>query len=53
MLLKVPAPRPAGVRSGLAESKLAAAKTADPAQFIDASFVETLEKDGFIAGLYK
>ncbi len=53
MLLKVPVPRPAGVRSGLDESKLAAAKTADPAQFIDPSFVDTLDKDGFIAGLYK
>lgn len=52
MLLKIPVPRVAGVRSGLDESTVPAAKTADPAQFIDASFVDALQKDGFIAGLY-
>lgn len=53
MLLKLPVPQPAGVRSGLAESPLRASKTADPAQFIDTSFVDALQKDGFVAGLYK
>jgi ABC-type nitrate/sulfonate/bicarbonate transport system substrate-binding protein len=53
MLLKVPAPRPAGIVAGLDESPLPAAKTADPARFIDPSFVDRLDQDGFIAGLYQ
>jgi len=53
VLLKVPVPKTAAIETGLAQSKLPAAKKADPAQFIDPSFVEALDKDGFIASLYR
>lgn len=53
VLLRDPVPKPAALRTGLDESKLPNAKTAKPESFIDTSFVTELEKDGFIAGIYK
>lgn len=52
VLLKVPVPKTAAIRTGLARSKLPEANSANPARFIDPSFVEELDKDGFVAGLY-
>jgi ABC-type nitrate/sulfonate/bicarbonate transport system substrate-binding protein len=53
VLLRDPVPKLAALKTGLDENKLPKAKTADPASFIDTSFVRELEKDGFIASLYK
>lgn len=53
VLLKVPVPKTAAIETGLTQSKLPAAKNADPASFIDPSPVEELDKDGFIASLYR
>jgi NitT/TauT family transport system substrate-binding protein len=53
VLQKDPMPRAEVLKTILAQSTIAAAKTADPASFIDASFLATLEHDGFIDGLYK
>jgi sulfonate transport system substrate-binding protein len=52
-LPKIPTPQVAALKTGLAASRLAGAKHADPARFIDAAFVDELERSGFIAGLYK
>lgn len=53
VLLHDPRPKLAALQTGLDESTLPMAKTANPASFIDTSFVAELEKDGFIAGLYE
>jgi ABC-type nitrate/sulfonate/bicarbonate transport system substrate-binding protein len=53
MLRKVPTPQLAAIRTGLAASPDPQAKQADPARFIDPSFVERLQQDGFIEALYK
>jgi NitT/TauT family transport system substrate-binding protein len=52
VLPKVPVPEAAVLQTLLEHSKLAAAKHADPAQFIDVSYIEELQRDGFIARLY-
>ncbi len=52
-LPKVPLPKTEAITTGLAENKNPAAKTADPASFIDPSFVDQLQKSGFIDSLYK
>jgi ABC-type nitrate/sulfonate/bicarbonate transport system substrate-binding protein len=52
-LPKVPVPKPAVLQVTLDTSTRPNAKSADPAAFIDASFVTRLEQDGFIASLYK
>jgi NitT/TauT family transport system substrate-binding protein len=52
-LPKVPVPALPAVQTGLAQTTLPAAKTADPASFIDASLMEELQKNGFIDSLYK
>jgi hypothetical protein len=52
-LPKVPTPKTEAIQTALSQSKQAAAKTANPATFIDTSFVDALERDGFIAALYK
>jgi NitT/TauT family transport system substrate-binding protein len=53
VLPRVPLPKDAALRTGLEVSKDGAAKSADPAQFIDPSFVARLARDGFIDTLYK
>jgi NitT/TauT family transport system substrate-binding protein len=52
VLKRSPMPDPAVLKAGLETSHLAGAKTADPKTFIDASFVDELQRDGFIDGLY-
>jgi NitT/TauT family transport system substrate-binding protein len=52
-LPRIPVPKRAAVQTGLDANTLAAAKNADPASFIDPSFVKELDKDGFIANLYQ
>jgi ABC-type nitrate/sulfonate/bicarbonate transport system substrate-binding protein len=52
-LSKVPLVNPAALQMLLDESKLPAAKQAKPESFIDSSFVQELQQDGFIADLYK
>jgi NitT/TauT family transport system substrate-binding protein len=52
-LPKVPIPRASVMQSLLDESKLPAAKKADPMSFIDPSFINELQQDGFIDSLYK
>jgi ABC-type nitrate/sulfonate/bicarbonate transport system substrate-binding protein len=53
VLPKVPTPKIAAVQTALSQSKQPAAKSANPASFIDTSFVDALEREGFIASLYK
>ena len=53
VLPKTPTPKPAAIQTGLDQNKLPAAKGANAAKFIDASFVDELQRDGFIDGLYK
>lgn len=53
VLPRIPLPEPAALRTGLEASHDPAAKTADPAQFIDPSFVAELARDGFIDSLDK
>jgi NitT/TauT family transport system substrate-binding protein len=53
VLPKVPLPRPEALAAGLEGRAQPAAKTADPASFIDPSFVAALERDGFIDRLYR
>lgn len=52
VLPKLPLPDPQKLRANLDESRLAAAKGADPATFVDPSFVAELQRDGFIDKLY-
>jgi len=52
-LPKVPLPKVDAIKTGLAENKSPAAKTADPASFIEPSLVDQLQKSGFIDSLYK
>jgi NitT/TauT family transport system substrate-binding protein len=52
-LPKIPVPKPAAIQTGLSQKTDAAAKTADPASFIDPSFVDQLAKSGFIDHLYQ
>jgi hypothetical protein len=52
-LPKIPLPEPVALQTGLDESKLPGAKTADPKNFIDPSFVVQLQQEGFIDGLYR
>ena len=54
-LRKVPTPSIEGVRSALEEfaSTNPAAKTADPASFVDDRYIKALDASGFIASLYK
>lgn len=51
-LPKIPLPKPVALQTGLDESKLPGAKSADPKSFIDPSFVAQLQQEGFIDGLY-
>ena len=53
VLPKNPVPRPQALQTGLDERARGSANTADPASFIDPSFVDTLQRDGFIDGLYR
>jgi NitT/TauT family transport system substrate-binding protein len=48
-----PVPEREALEAQLKNSKEPAAKTADPASFIDASFVDRLQNEGFIDRLYK
>lgn len=52
-LPRVPIPRPEGLKAGMEQSAHPAARTTDPATFIDASFVQQLQSSGFIDSLYK
>lgn len=54
-LNKTPTPKPDQVKAALDLIALndAKAKGADPSKFVDTSFVDELEKSGFIVGLYK
>jgi len=52
-LPKVPVPQARAIRTGLDQRSDPAAKAADPQRFTDPSFVNELERDGFIAQLYK
>jgi ABC-type nitrate/sulfonate/bicarbonate transport system substrate-binding protein len=52
-LPKIPVPNPAAIETGLGNKTEPAAKTADPASFIDPSFVDELVKTGFVAKLYQ
>lgn len=54
-LPRAPYPTPSGVRSILDsfESTMPDAKNADPETFIDGSFVQQLDKSGYIAKLYQ
>ncbi len=54
-LNRVPLPSPNDIRQALALIAIRnpQARGADPARFVDTSFVEQLEKDGFIDKLYK
>lgn len=52
-LPRIPVPKPEAIVTSLRSKSTAAAKTANPANFIDSSFVNELERDGFIARLYK
>ncbi|MFI5267220.1 MAG: ABC transporter substrate-binding protein [Chloroflexota bacterium] len=47
------APKPEAIKESLNESENPAAKTADPATFIDPSLVDELTKSGFVDSLYK
>lgn len=53
ILERAPIPRAAPVQTALDASNLPAAKTADAANFIDPSWVEKLQQDGFIDSLYR
>lgn len=53
VLQKDPKPQAEVLKTILQQSNNPGAKTADPATFIDASFLQTLEHDGFIDGLYR
>jgi len=54
-LPKNPIPKVDAIKAGLDQiaADVPAAKTADPSSFIDPSFVEELQKSGFIDALYK
>jgi sulfonate transport system substrate-binding protein len=52
-LPKVPVPKLAAIQTSLDAGKVPAGKSAALAAAIDPSFVEELDKDGFIARLYK
>jgi NitT/TauT family transport system substrate-binding protein len=52
-LQRIPVPRPEPLKTALDSSPLPAAKNADPKSFIDPSFVDELQHDGFIDRLYK
>lgn len=52
-LPRSPLPKADAIKVGLAQSTDPQAKTADPGTFIDPSFAEQLEKNGFIDALYK
>ena len=52
-LPQIPAPKPAAIATSLRSASNPTAKKADPTSFIDASFVNELARDGFIARLYK
>ncbi len=53
-MLKVPRPPLEGVKTMLEQlDKMPAARTADPRRFVDTSLIDELEKEGFIAELYK
>lgn len=53
LLAEKPYPPVKGIQTILDWSKRADARKANPARFIDARFVEKLDKQGFIDGLYK
>ena len=53
VLPKNPVPRPEALQTGLDQRAQGSAKAADPASFIDPSFVDKLQRDGFIDGLYQ
>jgi NitT/TauT family transport system substrate-binding protein len=54
-LRKAPAPEVAGVKNAIAEvaGDKPEAKSIDPAAYVDARWVQSLDQSGFIAGLYK
>lgn len=53
-MLKIPRTPPEGVKTILdGMEKIAAAKSADPRRFMDMSLIDELEREGFIAELYK
>ncbi len=52
-LPRVPVPQPRAILTGLGQRKEPTAKNADPARFIDPSFVNELQSSGFIDQLYK
>ena len=53
LLAEKPYPTAKGIQTILDWSKRADARKASPAQFIQTKFVEKLDKQGFIDGLYK
>ena len=53
LLAEKPYPTAKGIQTILDWSKRADARKASPAQFIQSRFVEKLDKQGFIDGLYK
>jgi len=53
LLNEKPYPSVKGIQTILDWSKRADARKASPAQFIQTKFVEKLDKQGFIDGLYK
>lgn len=55
ILPQAPAPKLDAIQNGLDQAAIdnPKAKDADPNQFFDASWVQDLDKSGFIAGLYK
>ncbi|TAJ96217.1 hypothetical protein EPO44_13380 [bacterium] len=53
-MLKIPRTPLEGVKTILEGlEKIPAAKTADPRRFVDMSLIDELEKEGFVANLYK
>ena len=53
LLAEKPYPTAKGIQTILDWSKRADARKASPAQFIQTKFVEKLDKQGFIDGLYR
>jgi ABC-type nitrate/sulfonate/bicarbonate transport system substrate-binding protein len=53
VLSKAPRPTVEAIKTGLQESTVAGAKSADPSTFIDSSLVDELQSSGFIDSLYR
>ncbi|HZR98854.1 MAG TPA: ABC transporter substrate-binding protein [Chloroflexota bacterium] len=53
VLPRAPIPKVEAMQTGLSQSEAPGARTADPASFIDPSFVAQLQASGFIESLYR